>query len=259
MDVVLDDLDADCIKTGMLHSVDVIEIVAGVLSARAGSIPLIADPVMVAKGGAKLLDDGAHAALVSLILPHATVLTPNAPEAGALSGIDVVDEASQQRAGEALLKHGVGAVLVKGGHIEGTDVVDLLVMPDETVRFSDPRIDSVNTHGEQDRKSDQTRDRDGNNVKEITTVPRQFESHEHNQQDRKGNRRHRTHHRQIETANRVGGELRHQRRSAPDHHCEQRPESCQREKSRNRRDRRRGVFPGAQDGDSICDASNVTA
>lgn len=147
MDVVLDDLDADCIKTGMLHSVDVIEIVAGVLSARAGSIPLIADPVMVAKGGAKLLDDGAHAALVSLILPHATVLTPNAPEAGALSGIDVVDEASQQRAGEALLKHGVGAVLVKGGHIEGTDVVDLLVMPDETVRFSDPRIDSVNTHG----------------------------------------------------------------------------------------------------------------
>lgn len=147
MDVVLDDLGADCIKTGMLHSVDVIETVAGVLSARAGSIPLIADPVMVAKGGAKLFDDGAHAALVSLILPHATVLTPNAPEAGALSGIDVVDEASQQRAGEALLKHGVGAVLVKGGHIEGTDVVDLLVMPDETVRFSDPRIDSVNTHG----------------------------------------------------------------------------------------------------------------
>jgi hydroxymethylpyrimidine/phosphomethylpyrimidine kinase len=147
MDVVLDDLGADCIKTGMLHSVDVIETVAEVLSTRAVGIPLVADPVMVAKGGAKLLDDGAHAALVSLILPHATVLTPNAPEAGALSGIEVIDEASQQRAGEALLNHGVGAVLVKGGHIEGAEVVDLLVTPDETLRFSDPRIDSVNTHG----------------------------------------------------------------------------------------------------------------
>ena len=147
MDVVLDDLGADCIKTGMLQSIEVIETVAGVLSARADGIPLVADPVMVAKGGAKLLDDGAHSALVSLILPHATVLTPNAPEAAALSGIDVQDEDGQQRAGEALLKHGVAAVLVKGGHIEGAEVVDLLVTPDETVRFSGPRIDSVNTHG----------------------------------------------------------------------------------------------------------------
>ena len=147
MEVVLDDLGADCIKTGMLSSVDVIETVAGVLSARADSVPLIADPVMVAKGGAKLLDNDAHAALVSLILPHATLLTPNAPEAEALSGIDVVDEASQHRAGEALLGYGVSAVLVKGGHIEGTDVIDLLVTPDEAIRFSDPRIDTVNTHG----------------------------------------------------------------------------------------------------------------
>ena len=147
MGVVLDDLGADCIKTGMLHSVEVIETVAGVLLACAGDVPLVADPVMVSKGGAKLLDDGAHSALVSLILPLATVLTPNAPEAAALTGIKVEDEAGQRRAGEALLKHGGAAVLVKGGHIEGAEVVDLLITPDETVRFTGPRIDSVNTHG----------------------------------------------------------------------------------------------------------------
>lgn len=147
MDVVLDDLGADCIKTGMLHSVEVIETVAQVLRSKAAGVPLVADPVMVAKGGAKLLDDGAHAALVTHLLPLATVLTPNAPEAAALTGVDVEDEAGQQRAGEALLKLGASAVLVKGGHVEGPEVLDLLVTPEGTVRFSDPRIDSVNTHG----------------------------------------------------------------------------------------------------------------
>ena len=147
MHVVLDDLGADCIKTGMLHKVDVIETIAAVLHEKAASVPLVADPVMVAKGGAKLLDDGAHAALVSLLVPLATVLTPNAPEAAALTGIDVADESGQQRAGEALLELGATAALVKGGHLEGPEVVDLLITADETVRFSDPRIDSVNTHG----------------------------------------------------------------------------------------------------------------
>jgi len=147
MQVVLDDLGADCIKTGMLHSVEVIETVAATLRAKAEGVPLVADPVMVAKGGAKLLDDSAHAALVSCLLPLATVLTPNAPEAAALSGIAVEDEAGQQRASEALLKLGAKAVLVKGGHVDGAEVVDLLVTPDETIRFADPRIDSVNTHG----------------------------------------------------------------------------------------------------------------
>lgn len=147
MNVVLEDLGADCIKTGMLHSVEVIETVADTLRAKAQSVPLVADPVMVAKGGAKLLDDGAHAALVSHLLPLATVLTPNAPEAAALTGITVEDEAGQQRAGEALLELGAKAVLVKGGHVAGPDVVDLLVTREDTIRFSDPRIDSANTHG----------------------------------------------------------------------------------------------------------------
>jgi hydroxymethylpyrimidine/phosphomethylpyrimidine kinase len=147
MRVVLADLGADCIKTGMLHSTEVIEVVAEVLSDAAAGVPLVADPVMVAKGGAKLLGDSAHAALLALLLPRATILTPNAPEAAALTGLDVEDEAGQHRAGEALLKLGVGAALIKGGHVPGAEVVDLLVTPEGTVRFADSRIDSANTHG----------------------------------------------------------------------------------------------------------------
>ncbi|MBS27707.1 MAG: bifunctional hydroxymethylpyrimidine kinase/phosphomethylpyrimidine kinase [Alphaproteobacteria bacterium] len=147
MRVVLDDLGVDCLKTGMLHNVEMIETVAGVLTDAAADIPLVADPVMVAKGGARLLDDGAHAALVSLLVPRANLLTPNAPEAAALTGIEVADEDGQMRAGEALLELGAGAALVKGGHVAGDQVVDFLVTPSGTTRFSDPRIDSRHTHG----------------------------------------------------------------------------------------------------------------
>lgn len=147
MRVVLDDLGADAIKTGMLHNVEVIETVASELADLAPDVPLVADPVMVAKGGARLLDEGAHEALATLILPRATVLTPNAPEAEALTGITVADEAGQQRAGERLLELGVSAALVKGGHLAGEEVVDLLITPEQTFRFADPRIDSVHTHG----------------------------------------------------------------------------------------------------------------
>lgn len=147
MRVVLDDLGADCVKTGMLHSVDVIETVVETLSDIGGDIPLVADPVMVAKGGARLLDEGAHSALVSLLVPRASLLTPNAPEAAALTGLAVDDEVGQRRAGERLLEFGATAALVKGGHIKGPDVVDLLVTANETIRFADPRIETRHTHG----------------------------------------------------------------------------------------------------------------
>ncbi|MGB0571558.1 MAG: bifunctional hydroxymethylpyrimidine kinase/phosphomethylpyrimidine kinase [Alphaproteobacteria bacterium] len=147
MRVVLDDIGANCLKTGMLHSVDVIETVVETLSDIGAEIPLVADPVMVAKGGAQLLDGGAHAALVSLLVPRARLLTPNAPEAAVLTDIAVEDEDGQRRAGERLLELGAAAVLVKGGHIEGPDVVDLLVTQAETHRFADPRIDTRQTHG----------------------------------------------------------------------------------------------------------------
>ena len=147
MAVVLDDIGADCLKTGMLHNVEVIETVADMIADKAAGLPLVADPVMVAKGGANLLDAAAHSALIERIVPLAALLTPNAPEAAALTGIDVTDAASQQAAGEALWAMGARAVLVKGGHINGPQIVDLLITGDGVVRFESPRIETAHTHG----------------------------------------------------------------------------------------------------------------
>ncbi|MEK9662476.1 MAG: bifunctional hydroxymethylpyrimidine kinase/phosphomethylpyrimidine kinase, partial [Alphaproteobacteria bacterium] len=130
MRVVLDDIGADCLKTGMLHSPEIIDAVADAIEELAADVPLVVDPVMVAKGGARLLDDSAHDALVRRLLPLASVLTPNAPEAEALTGIAVTDPDSQLAAGEKLVAAGARAVLVKGGHVEGDTIVDLLVAAD---------------------------------------------------------------------------------------------------------------------------------
>jgi hydroxymethylpyrimidine/phosphomethylpyrimidine kinase len=147
MAVVLDDIGADCLKTGMLHNAEVIGVVADMIADKAADVPLVADPVMVAKGGASLLDAAAHSALIERIVPLAAVLTPNAPEAAALTGIEVTDEASQHAAGETLRGMGAHAVLVKGGHIDGPQIVDLLLTGDGVVRFESPRIDTAHTHG----------------------------------------------------------------------------------------------------------------
>jgi hydroxymethylpyrimidine/phosphomethylpyrimidine kinase len=87
----------------------------------------VVDPVMTAKGGQRLLDGSAEAAVRDLLVPRAALLTPNAPEAEALTGLPVRDEAELRRAGEALLELGAGAVLMKGGHLPGDMVVDLLL------------------------------------------------------------------------------------------------------------------------------------
>lgn len=147
MRLTLSDIGADCLKTGMLHNADTIEAVADVIAADASGVPLVADPVMVAKGGARLLDGAAHDALVTRIVPLATLLTPNAPEASALTGIEIADEAGQQAAGEKLCRAGAGAVLVKGGHLPGDTIVDLLVTPDGVTRFTSSRVDTAHTHG----------------------------------------------------------------------------------------------------------------
>lgn len=146
IDVVLADIGADVIKTGMLHSVAVIEAVLAAL-AKYPDMPVVVDPVMVAKGGAALLQDDAVQTLREKLLPRAFVLTPNIPEARALTGMDIVTDADRQAAGEALLGFGAQAVLLKGGHLEGPEVEDWLVMPGETLRFTSARIDSRHTHG----------------------------------------------------------------------------------------------------------------
>ena len=145
--VVLDDLGADCIKTGMLYDVAVIETVVAALETHAPGVPLVVDPVMVAKGGASLLVDEAVESLRTRLVPRATVLTPNLPEAEALTGRTVSGDGDMDALGEALLALGPQAVLLKGGHMAGGVVRDRLVTAAGIRIFENPRIDTMHTHG----------------------------------------------------------------------------------------------------------------
>lgn len=148
MEVVLTDIGADCIKTGMLGSAAVIELVVRTLERHARGVPVIVDPVMVAKGGASLLAPEAKSALALRLVPCASLLTPNVPEAQALTGVEIESADDLGRAADALLALGAGAVLVKGGHLPGDTVVDLLRTVDGVERrFESPRIESRSTHG----------------------------------------------------------------------------------------------------------------
>src|SRR5438105_596404 len=133
IEVVLTDIGADALKTGMLHSAEVIAAVAASLKKHAPGVPLVVDPVMVAKGGHRLLLSDAETALRDTLLPMAAVATPNLPEAEALVGFAVRVEADMRRAAERLAALGAKAVLMKGGHLDGETVVDLL--------FQDGRFD----------------------------------------------------------------------------------------------------------------------
>ena len=144
---VLDDLGADAIKTGMLGDAATVEIVGAILRDRARGVPIVVDPVMVAKGGASLLADDAVAHMRRVLLPMARVLTPNLPEAEVLTGMRIADVSAMQRAAAALLTMGPEAVLLKGGHLPGDEVVDLLVTLDGVVMFRSARIATRHTHG----------------------------------------------------------------------------------------------------------------
>jgi hydroxymethylpyrimidine/phosphomethylpyrimidine kinase len=148
--VVLEDIGADAVKTGMLHSASVIEAVATAL--QKWNLPLILDPVMVAKGGAPLLQLEAMAALKALLIPRAALITPNLPEAELLLGRKITssrDHAHDMlRAAEELLALGAAAVLLKGGHGSGAVITDVLASRAAApVIFTSPRIDTRHTHG----------------------------------------------------------------------------------------------------------------
>ena len=145
--VVLDDLGADALKTGMLHDVPVIEAVCEEIAARAKGVPLVADPVMVAKGGHPLLAPAAVDTLKARLLPLATVITPNLPEAEVLVGRPIRDVTEMRDAAAALRALGVPAVLLKGGHLEGDAVTDLLVTAEGVEEFTSARIATRHTHG----------------------------------------------------------------------------------------------------------------
>ncbi|MEI9939466.1 MAG: bifunctional hydroxymethylpyrimidine kinase/phosphomethylpyrimidine kinase [Pseudomonadota bacterium] len=148
MTVVLTDIGADAVKTGMLFSEEIISAVASTLEIRARRVPVIVDPVMVAKGGTSLLQERARSALVERLLPLAALITPNAPEAAALAGIEVETVADMERAADRLLALGASAVLIKGGHIPGDSIVDIFRTADgEGAHFEHPRIVTRSTHG----------------------------------------------------------------------------------------------------------------
>ena len=145
IDAVIEDLHPAAAKTGMLSSVAIIEAVAAAI--RAHSIaPLVVDPVMVAKGGARLLREEAVDALRTLLLPLAAVLTPNLPEAEVLLGRPVATLGEREQAARDLLRLGPRAVVVKGGHAAG-DAVDVFYDGTSMLHLSSARIDTLNTHG----------------------------------------------------------------------------------------------------------------
>ena len=143
---VLDDIGTDAVKVGMLGDAAMVLVAAELIDA-AGGAPAVVDPVMTAKGGASLASDSAVHAMLEHLAPRAALLTPNAPEAEALSGLPVRAPDDLRRAADALLAAGARAVLIKGGHLAGERVVDLLATPAGETRFESARIDSRHTHG----------------------------------------------------------------------------------------------------------------
>jgi hydroxymethylpyrimidine/phosphomethylpyrimidine kinase len=146
IDAVVSDLGADAVKIGMLATAEVIAAVAEAIDAH-GLSPLVLDPVMVAKGGSRLLAPDAVEAMRALLLPRAAVVTPNLAEAEVLTGLTVRDVPGMEAAARALVEAGAAAALVKGGHLDADAIVDLLWDGHTLHRYDTRRIDTPHTHG----------------------------------------------------------------------------------------------------------------
>jgi len=140
------DLPPDAIKTGMLADADLVTTVADCIRAF-GWTPLVVDPVMIATSGDRLLSIDAEQVIRNRLLPLATLVTPNLDEAALLTGLEVRDVAQMERAGTVLLDSGAAAVLLKGGHLDGGTIVDLLFTAEGIRRFSHARIGTTSPHG----------------------------------------------------------------------------------------------------------------
>jgi hydroxymethylpyrimidine/phosphomethylpyrimidine kinase len=143
---IISDIRVDAVKTGMLSSSAIIETVVVELE-RHGVTQLVVDPVMVAKGGDRLLREDAVDALRNRLLPLAAVVTPNMPEAEVLAGVPVRTLEDAREAAKRIVALGAKTVVVKGGHMEDGDAVDTFYDSRDFQEFSAPRIDTKNTHG----------------------------------------------------------------------------------------------------------------
>jgi hydroxymethylpyrimidine/phosphomethylpyrimidine kinase len=147
MHVVLDDIGADALKLGMLHNADVIRAVVGVIGGLRDTPQVIVDPVMFAKGGHALLEPAAMDCLRQELLPCADVVTPNIPEAEAISELTIATVDEMKTAAERIAGLGPRAVLLKGGHLDGDVLTDVLFADGRIDCFSDDRIETRHTHG----------------------------------------------------------------------------------------------------------------
>jgi hydroxymethylpyrimidine/phosphomethylpyrimidine kinase len=147
VDAVASDIGIDATKIGMLHSAETIACVAAAID-RHRLAPVVLDPVMVATSGARLIEPQAVDALVRQLFPRALVVTPNLDEAALLVGRALATEADMESAARRLLDLGANAVLLKGGHLPGAGVADLLLVAGQAPRWwRGPRIPTANTHG----------------------------------------------------------------------------------------------------------------
>jgi hydroxymethylpyrimidine/phosphomethylpyrimidine kinase len=146
IEAVVTDMPVAAAKTGMLATAAIVAAVASALE-RLRVAPLVVDPVMFAKSGDRLLDPAAERACVEALVPCATLLTPNLPEAAALLGRPVADVAAMREAARDLARLGAGAVLVKGGALAGGDAVDVLFDGGRIVELPGARVDTRNVHG----------------------------------------------------------------------------------------------------------------
>jgi len=146
LEAVLGDIPVHVVKTGMLYSAPIIEVLADALVRHRKRI-LVLDPVMIAKGGSSLVDDPAVAVLAERLLPLAYLVTPNVPEAERLTGLSIGDEPSMEEACRRLHTMGARNVFLKGGHLPGPEATDLLFDGATFRRFTTGRVDTPNTHG----------------------------------------------------------------------------------------------------------------
>ena len=147
LDAILQDIGADAVKIGMLHTPEVVQVVAAAID-RYQLANVVFDPVMVATSGDRLIAEATVGELVQALFPRTAVITPNLDEAGLLLGRTIGGADELEQAAIDLLAMGARAVLVKGGHLPGDEVVDLLAMADGTrLRLASPRIHTHNGHG----------------------------------------------------------------------------------------------------------------
>ena len=146
IDALADDLPPQAVKTGMLGSADVVAAVAEGIERR--QLPhYVLDPVMAASSGDRLLAPDAVRLVLERLVPLAELVTPNLDEARILADHDVRTPDAMEHAGHELLARGARAVLIKGGHLEGDIITDVLVTAKDVRRFTHPRLDTTSTHG----------------------------------------------------------------------------------------------------------------